>query len=993
MADIVINGVTYPAPKWVAFPGSDGQTVVFALPTEAEAVLNATSERPPMTKAVYAADEAIRQQISSPYKTGDEVANLTALNAITNPEVNEAHYVISEERRYAWTGSRWAIVSMSEADYTRHLAEVARALEAHQMDTAESSFPTPALSDWEAGTLSTNSGVPATNAYTIRTKYYYAVSDSTSAAFNGVRLGEGETVSRIWWRYCYDRDKIFLGRSGEAFLTGTRYVKYVYGFTSASGITAASYGVENLAADFAMEYLPTGKHRLRILEVGNSFGQDSMAYLPAVFNRMAPRIAVTYGCLYTASIDIRDHVDMALNETPYTIYNSWGWYSSRWSRTGGSNARTLKQVLASGWDIVLLHTTDTEAYSLNNEVLAGYVGTLIEYIQTHNAYPCRIGWIAGYPPKRNTISTSTEQIPQEDAEPITVTNATRMSRQATWARMEAIGDYLLRHTAVSAVLPMSKAFALALEDEDLAAIGYSQIYSGGLLYSDGVHCNAGIPALLSAYVLACGIADMAGLQRDVVGAGFAPVLDDGTTGSLTDEVCAAIGAVKFVSDPDHPGQQITDDCMTHGWVNGSPYDAETHSWVTDENIRKVQRIARTVYHREDKTSPPDLLKTFCRYPDREAFNTLFSWSRDLSVCSVTGSVDGGSNQISVCVLYNNTGRLPEAIVPGGSYLFKISSTSARVYYELYWTLSDSSTTSWQIIKDDTVVIVPAEAVGLTLRLRAAKNKYYPAINAEVRVAVYEAEAEEIEGQINMDVPLIVSFVDDDTSGAEYVRKYRHCCRLNGVRGTFAAISGALESSETLRDNLLSYEGEGFGVVTHCATQNGSVYDDWHDDGSDQEAVDRCRASLLECLRKLRGWGFAAPDVWVTPYGVHQSWVTAMARQLGFKALLTYGDQVHNGRTGRDRYRIKRIALEPDDSNSARSLAAVKARLDAAAEEGCAWAIVTTHFNEWGALDWSEGSGYARFAEIAQYALDLGFQSMTLQEGLSYYEKVLRANGG
>jgi len=111
-----------------------------------------------------------------------------------------------------------------------------------------------------------------------------------------------------------------------------------------------------------------------------------------------------------------------------------------------------------------------------------------------------------------------------------------------------------------------------------------------------------------------------------------------------------------------------------------------------------------------------------------------------------------------------------------------------------------------------------------------------------------------------------------------------------------------------------------------------------------------------------------------------------------KALLTYSDQVHNGRNGKDRFWIKRIALEKDDNTSGRTLAAVKAKLDAAAETGCAWAIITTHFNEWGGLTWDPTTGYARFNEIVQYAVtDLGFVPMTIPEALTYYEKILLNN--
>lgn len=69
MSDIVINGVTYPAPRRVAFPGSDGKPVVFDLPEDAEGALNWTSTRPPQTKVVRAAlaeqEEALSGRITA----------------------------------------------------------------------------------------------------------------------------------------------------------------------------------------------------------------------------------------------------------------------------------------------------------------------------------------------------------------------------------------------------------------------------------------------------------------------------------------------------------------------------------------------------------------------------------------------------------------------------------------------------------------------------------------------------------------------------------------------------------------------------------------------------------------------------------------------------------------------------------------------------------------------------------------------------------------
>lgn len=79
MSDIVINGVTYPAPRRVAFPGSDGKPVVFDLPEDAEAELNGVSSRPPQTKVVYGAMQELKAADSK--EAADRLAEDTQLQA------------------------------------------------------------------------------------------------------------------------------------------------------------------------------------------------------------------------------------------------------------------------------------------------------------------------------------------------------------------------------------------------------------------------------------------------------------------------------------------------------------------------------------------------------------------------------------------------------------------------------------------------------------------------------------------------------------------------------------------------------------------------------------------------------------------------------------------------------------------------------------------------------------------------------------------------
>lgn len=118
--DIYLNGITYPSDRVVAFPGKDGKEVYFKLPEAPEKVLNRVSTNPPETRAVFEADEEIRQMISSPFNFKGTVETVADLPASGNA-VNDTYYVIAAVCRYSWTGSEWKQSSMNESAYTDEL--------------------------------------------------------------------------------------------------------------------------------------------------------------------------------------------------------------------------------------------------------------------------------------------------------------------------------------------------------------------------------------------------------------------------------------------------------------------------------------------------------------------------------------------------------------------------------------------------------------------------------------------------------------------------------------------------------------------------------------------------------------------------------------------------------------------------------------------------------------------------------------------------------
>lgn len=112
-------------------------------------------------------------------------------------------------------------------------------------------------SDWEIGGLGTSHGENVGNVHTIRTQIMYLLNGTI--LFTGVQKGADETAYRVAWVYCYDRFGEYISRKDVVIDTmpytlpdATRYVRFVYGFMSSSGITVEDYGKENLIADWSM---------------------------------------------------------------------------------------------------------------------------------------------------------------------------------------------------------------------------------------------------------------------------------------------------------------------------------------------------------------------------------------------------------------------------------------------------------------------------------------------------------------------------------------------------------------------------------------------------------------------------------------------------------------------------------------------------------------------------------------------------------------------
>ena len=285
------------------------------------------------------------------------------------------------------------------------------------------------------------------------------------------------------------------------------------------------------------------KKPLGILVLGNSFSQDIFAYLPPVLNELLPDYAITYGVAYSSSAGPQEHVDMYNNNTKYTWFNYWKPGNSKWTRyaSGGTpdNGKTLTDILAlATWNIVYVqpHGSITTA----------------ENVKTNNVYPGRrllrlLQNIVGH-----TFAFMMGQWLIESNE-----NMEYMKNA-----METIKSNL----GVDHIIPVGTGIANARTNTTLNAIGESTVFDPPRMLFDDTHQQAGLPTLISTYVIAAYLLKILGVATtSVYDSSWMP----------TTENCIAINANKVEG-------YVTPRPMTHG---------NESQGVTTDNVRAAQEIA------------------------------------------------------------------------------------------------------------------------------------------------------------------------------------------------------------------------------------------------------------------------------------------------------------------------------------------------------------------------------------------------------------------
>ena len=374
------------------------------------------------------------------------------------------------------------------------------------------------------------------------------------------------------------------------------------------------------------------------------------------------------------------------------------------------------------------------------------------------------------------------------------------------------------------------------------------------------------------------------------------------------------------------------------------------------------------------------------FVDRTNHGVDFTWTG--RKCHVYGTATGGR---AFTNLYYDETALPDNVSREDYvYLrFKQKTTSGTIGFEMIFYDAEQSVIGTIRYTNDHLIQIPSTAAGMIIRIYVNDGV---TIDGDVTVLQLVKVHKK-----SPDVPLIVSFIDDDTSGQDYVEKYYYACKHNGVKGNYAVMTYQIDRA-VQKETLLGYEDEGFGMLTHCYRQNPTITPYWSDDNRTEEVANQCRANLAKGLREMREYGFTNYNHFVIPGGHTYPDLMSSARMLGLETAISTANRYWNNFGDYDKYFIKRISFEPDDSRPARTMQVTKDLIDACVAEGVGWVILTTHFNEWGSVTWDDtldtnGNpiGYSRFNEIVQYALSAGFTPMNYCEAWSYFKNIYEQN--
>ena len=227
---------------------------------------------------------------------------------------------------------------------------------------------------------------------------------------------------------------------------------------------------------------------IRILYIGNSLTQDSIAYLPALLDEVAPSLNYQLYDWFVGGYRLDEHFAKFQNGGTASNF-SISHRNGAWTHLKDGNAVTIDQVLQNyEFDVLVLQdyfngtgaTSDSTSFS-----------NVIDYIRQHYAKNFKVATMLP-PPKRSEAAGGTVN-------------------SSIYAKTLNVNKLVLQETEALSAIDVCDAILEATKTE------LNELGDDGRLSPDGTHSQDGLPCLLQAYVHAMWIFRQLGLPYGIVG--------------------------------------------------------------------------------------------------------------------------------------------------------------------------------------------------------------------------------------------------------------------------------------------------------------------------------------------------------------------------------------------------------------------------------------------------------------------------------------------
>ena len=221
---------------------------------------------------------------------------------------------------------------------------------------------------------------------------------------------------------------------------------------------------------------------------------------------------------------------------------------------------------------------------------------------------------------------------------------------------------------------------------------------------------------------------------------------------------------------------------------------------------------------------------------------------------------------------------------------------------------------------------------------------------------------------------LVTWIDDDTvrSSTKGITFVKQLADELGIKCVFACITNTISGDDNYsvatKNLLLDYQKEGFQIVSHSNTHDGT----WKPSSADY-SVNHIEEEVTESLKILKEKGFIECDYLVTPYGVQNDDAQRVALKWCKCLVNAGGSSLYNHLYENGKYRINRVFIDIN----LHDLDYYKNIIDTALANGD-WIVFGTHS---GMTVEGGGWDYDLVKNVMQYALDKGIRIATLSEAL------------